>query len=87
MWHLRWISDIRRGNRSAPDDARPLNKTSTGRIVAIAEVGALAANRSDDAFHIRILPGTRRRGDDFGDADASHSALERVAVDAIAVSV
>ena len=50
-------------------------------------IEALAANRSDNAFNIRILPGTRRRGDDFGDAHAGHSALERVSVDAIAVSV
>jgi hypothetical protein len=50
-------------------------------------IEALAANRSDDAFNIRILPGTRRRGGRLRDADASDSALERVAVDAIAVSV
>ena len=50
-------------------------------------IETLSSDRADQAFDVGILPRTRRRGDDFGDAHASHSALEDVAVDAVSISV
>ena len=50
-------------------------------------IEALPADRADHALDIRILPGTRRRGHDFGDAHASHAALEHGAIDAISIAV
>lgn len=42
-------------------------------------IEALASNRADHTFDVRILPGTRRRGDNLGDAYAGQTPLERVA--------
>jgi hypothetical protein len=50
-------------------------------------IEASPTDRADHALDIRILPGTRRRGDDFGDAHARPAALERNAIDAISVPV
>jgi hypothetical protein len=50
-------------------------------------IETLSSDRADQAFNIRILPWTRRRGDDFGDAHASQSALKNVAVDAVSISM
>jgi len=43
-------------------------------------VEALPADRADYALNIRILPGTRRCRNDFGDADTSDAALEHGAI-------
>ena len=50
-------------------------------------IETLSSDRADQAFDARILPRTRRRGDDFDDAHARESALEDVAVDAVSISV
>jgi len=50
-------------------------------------VEALPADRADHALNIRILPGTRRCRNDFGDADASDAALEHGAIDAVSIAV
>ena len=50
-------------------------------------IETLSSDRADQAFDVRILPRTRRRRDDFGDAHASQSALEDIAVDAVSISV
>ena len=50
-------------------------------------IETLSSDRADQAFDIRILPWTRRRGDDFSDAHANHPALKNVAVDAVAISM
>ena len=39
-------------------------------------VETLSPDRSDQAFGVRILPRTRRRRDDFGDAHAGQPVLE-----------
>lgn len=43
-------------------------------------IEACPADRADHALDIRILPGTRRRRDDFGDAHARHAAPQHVAI-------
>jgi len=50
-------------------------------------VETLASDGSDQALHERILPRTRRSGHNLGDSHASQSALERVAVNSVAISV
>lgn len=50
-------------------------------------IETLSSDRADRALDVRILPRTRRRGDDLGDAHASESALEHGAVDAVPISV
>jgi hypothetical protein len=50
-------------------------------------IETLSSDRADQAFDIRILPWTCRRGDDFGDAHPSQSALKNVAVDAVPISM
>jgi predicted nucleic acid-binding protein len=37
-------------------------------------IQALASDRTDQALHERILPGTERRGENFLDSDAPHVA-------------
>ena len=48
-------------------------------------VETLPSNRADHALDVWILPGTRRRGLDLGDAHARQAALEGRAVDAVAI--
>jgi hypothetical protein len=50
-------------------------------------IQALSADRADQAFDVRILPGTRRGGDDFSDAHARQSPLEDVTVDGVPISM
>jgi hypothetical protein len=50
-------------------------------------IETFSSDRADQTFDVRILPRTRRRGDDLGDAHASQSPLEDVAVDAVSISV
>jgi hypothetical protein len=50
-------------------------------------IQTLSADRADQAFDVRILPGTRRGGDDFSDAHARESPPEDVAVDVVAISM
>ena len=47
---------------------------------------ALAADTSDQAFRVRILPWRARRCDDFLDAHVLHTLLKRVTVDAVAIT-
>ena len=49
-------------------------------------VEALAAERADETFHVRILPRRSRRRLDFADPHAFHSARELDAVDPVAVA-
>jgi hypothetical protein len=49
-------------------------------------VETLSSNGADQAFHVRVLPGARRRGDDFADAQTSQSSVEHIAVDGVAIS-
>jgi hypothetical protein len=44
-------------------------------------IETLAANGSDHAFDVRILPRTRGRRHDFTNAHAGDSRLEEVAID------
>ena len=48
-------------------------------------VETLPSDRADHALDVWILPGTRRRGQDLGDAQARQAALEGRAVDAVAI--
>ena len=50
-------------------------------------IQALSADWSDQAFDVRILPGTRRCGDDFSDAHPRQSPPEDVAIDVVPVSM
>src|SRR5438093_700609 len=50
-------------------------------------IETLSSDRANQPFDVRILPRTRRRRDDFGDVHAGQSALEDLAVDAVAISV
>ena len=50
-------------------------------------IETLSSDRCDRALDVRVLPRTRRRGHDFGDAHAHESALEHGAVDAVPISV
>lgn len=47
----------------------------------------MAGRTAEFLFDVRILPRTRRRGDDFGDAEVDQSSPEDVAVNAVAVTV
>jgi len=49
-------------------------------------VEAFAANRADEAFSIRILPGRARRGEHLVDADGVDPTAKLLAIDAIAVA-
>src|SRR6266849_5488660 len=44
-------------------------------------IQTFSADRADQAFDVRILPGARRGGDDFSDAHACQAAPEDVAID------
>jgi hypothetical protein len=50
-------------------------------------IETLSSDRADQAFDVRILSRTRRRGHDFGDAEADQSSVEDVAENAVAVTV
>ena len=50
-------------------------------------IEALSSERADHAFDVRILPGTRGRGGDFGDAHTSDAPLEHGAMDAVSIPV
>ena len=50
-------------------------------------IEALSSDRADQSLDVWILPRTRGRANDFGDAHASQSALEDVAVDAVSIAV
>ena len=50
-------------------------------------IETLSSDRADHALDERILPGTRRRGHDLGDAHARHAALEGRAVNSVAIPV
>ena len=50
-------------------------------------IEALPPDRADHTLDVWILPRARRRGHDFGDAHGRHGALERAAIDAIAIPV
>src|SRR5262245_4030517 len=50
-------------------------------------IEALALDRPDQPVDVGILPRTGRSRDDVGDAKASDSPLEHLAIDAIAVSM
>ncbi len=49
-------------------------------------IEALAAERADETFHVRILPRRSRRRLDFADPHAFHPARELDAVDPVAVT-
>ena len=78
--------EVRSGAMVTPDvgsqDAPEMRLVDDDHVIE-----TFASDRSDQAFDVRILPRTRRRGDDFTDADASQSALEDVAVDAVSISM
>lgn len=48
-------------------------------------IETFAANRSDHAFDVRVLPRTRARRDDFTDAHAGDATLEQVAIDGVSI--
>ena len=50
-------------------------------------IQTLSSDRADQAFDVWILPRTRRRGNDLGDAEADQSSAEDVAENAVAVTV
>ena len=52
-----------------------------------AASGARSSKCRFQAFDVRILPGTRRREDHFGDTHHQQSALEDVVVDAVPIAV
>jgi hypothetical protein len=49
-------------------------------------VQTVATYRFDQSFHVRVLPRTRRTGDDLGDAHAGDTTLADAAIDRIAIS-
>ena len=49
-------------------------------------VQAFATNRTDDSFHVRILPGRSRGAGDFLDRHAPHAILEILAKDPFPIS-
>jgi hypothetical protein len=49
-------------------------------------IEALSANRSDNTFHIRVLPGRARRCDDLVHAQALDPSLHLIAIDRIPVA-
>ena len=74
--------------RSAPMIVPPVRLEDAPEMRLVDDdhvIETLSSNRADQAFDIRILPWTRRRGNDFGEAHASHSALKHVAVDAVSI--
>ena len=76
--------------RSAPMIVPPVRLEDAPEMRLVDDdhvIETLSSDRADQAFDIRILPWTRRRGNDFGDAHASHSALKHVAVDAVSISM
>ena len=50
-------------------------------------IETLSSDRADHALDERILPGTRRRGHDLGDAHGRHAALQGRAVNPVAIAV
>jgi hypothetical protein len=48
-------------------------------------IETLSSDPTNQPFDVRILPRTRPRGDDVTDAEVRESALEDVAVDALAI--
>ncbi len=49
-------------------------------------IEALSANRSDNTFHIRVLPGRARCCDDFVYAQALDTSLHLFAIDRIPIA-
>src|SRR2546429_9225193 len=64
--------------------------TTLFRSVAFAEnqdvIQTLASDRADESLGERILPGAKRRRQDFTDAHALHALAEGVAVDGVAIA-
>jgi hypothetical protein len=50
-------------------------------------IETVSSDRANQAFDVRILPRACRGGDDVDDPQARESALEDVAVDAVAIAV
>ena len=86
IWRVLLEAEVRSAPMIVPavgrEDAPEMRLVDDDHVVE-----TLSSDRADQAFDVRILPRTRRRGDDFGDAHASQSALEDVAVDAVSISV
>ena len=61
------------------EDARKMRLVQDDHVIE-----ALAPDRADHAFHVRILPRTRGGRHDLGDAHACDTAVEGGAIDAIA---
>ena len=49
-------------------------------------IQALASDRTDQALHERVLPGTVRRGENFLDPHALHSVPKLLAVDLVTIA-
>jgi hypothetical protein len=60
---------------------RPEDAPQMGLVRDDDVIETLPSDRADHALDVRILPGTRRRGQDLRDAHARQSALEGHAVD------
>src|SRR5260221_8260330 len=65
-----------------PEDAPEMRLVEDDHVIE-----TLSSDRANQAFDVRILPRTRRRGDDLGDAHPRQSALEGGAVDTVSIAV
>ena len=68
-----WSVFVQAKVRAAPMIIGDVHREDAAKMRRVEDddvIETLAANRSDHALNIRILPGTRRRGDDLGDAQA-----------------
>jgi hypothetical protein len=86
IWCVLVEAEVRAGSMVVIDVH--LEHASKMRLVQDDHVIAtLSSDRPDYAFHVRVVPRTRRRGDDLRDAHPGHPALEQVVVDAVAIAV
>ena len=84
-----WGVFLEREVRSGPMVILEVGREDTPEVRLVKDdhvIEALSSDRSDQAFNVRILPWTRRRGDNFRDAHASQSPLKDVAVDVVSIS-
>ncbi len=49
-------------------------------------VRTITANTSNNSFHIRILPGASRCGDDFFDEEALHTTAKSLAIGGVSIA-